>query len=326
MTPLSVLDLFPIGVGTAPSQAIHDGVALARRVDELGYTRYWIAEHHNMPSIASSSPEVLIGHIAGATKRIRVGAGGIMVPNHAPLRVVEIFRTLEALHPGRIDLGLGRAPGTDPLTSSALRRRGEVNEQLAELVAFARGDFPAGHPFADIVAMPSDVAFPPMFMLGSTDAGALLGAGLGVRYAFAGHFAMVGARDAMRLYRARFRPSKELAKPHAILAVTVICGDDDAHADYLAGPMRVAVANLRTGRKAAFASFEEAKNRRFSPVEEAVIGDFLSGALIGSVETVRRGLEALIEDTAADEVMVSTLIPSLDERVRSYERVATLMP
>src|SRR4051812_2791645 len=166
MVPLSVLDLFPVSHGTTPTAAIHDSIALARRVDELGFTRYWIAEHHNMPGIASSAPEVLIGHVAGVTRRIRVGSGGIMLPNHAPLRVIEIFRTLEALYPGRIDLGIGRAPGTDQVTSAALRRRssagGDVNDQLAELVAFATGGFPENHPFRTIEAMPTDTPLPPI--------------------------------------------------------------------------------------------------------------------------------------------------------------------
>jgi luciferase family oxidoreductase group 1 len=321
MVPLSVLDLFPVAKGTTPTQAIHDGVRLAQRADELGYVRYWVAEHHNMPSIATSSPEVLIAHVANLTKKIRVGAGGIMVPNHTPLRVVEIFRTLEALHPGRIDLGLGRAPGTDPVTASALRRKGiEVNEQLAELLAFARDDFPEAHPFRGIVAMPNDVALPPVYMLGSTDAGAVIGAALGVRYAFAGHFAMAGAEQAIALYKRRFRPSPHVPEPYAICAATVICGEDDAHAEWLAGPLRVGVVGIRTGRRAPFVSFEEAASHRFTEEEQALVDDFLQGAIIGGPARVKEGIERLARDTGADEVMLSTLIPSPEERIRSYER------
>ncbi|MGZ3421617.1 MAG: LLM class flavin-dependent oxidoreductase [Polyangiales bacterium] len=320
--PLSLLDLFPVAAGISPSRAIHDGARLAQRAEELGYVRYWVAEHHNMPNIATSAPEVIIEHVASATKTIRVGAGGIMVPNHSPLHVVEVFRTLEALHPGRIDLGLGRAPGTDPVASSALRRgRTEVNEQLAEILAFGRGDFPEGHPYRGVVAMPSDVPLPPVFMLGSTDAGAAIGAALGVRYAFAGHFAMAGAIEAIEIYKKRFRPSADLEKPYAILAATVVCGEDDAHADWLAGPLRRGVVGIRTGKREPFLSFEEAAKRPLNDHERALVEDFLHGAIIGGPEKVQRGLRALAAETHADEIMVSTLIPSAEERIRSYERV-----
>jgi luciferase family oxidoreductase group 1 len=180
--PLSVLDLSPVGAGITPSQAIRDSIELARTADVLGYTRYWFAEHHNMANIATSAPEILIAHAAAVTARIRLGAGGIMVPNHAPLHVVEVFRTLEALHPGRIDLGLGRAPGTDPVAASALRRGdpADVNRQLIELLAFERGEFPASHPFAKILPMPSDAPAQSIWMLGSTLAGASIAAELGL--------------------------------------------------------------------------------------------------------------------------------------------------
>jgi luciferase family oxidoreductase group 1 len=256
--PLSILDLSPVTSGTAPTQAIRDSVALARRADELSFVRYWFAEHHGMPSIASSAPEVLIAHVAAVTTRIRVGAGGIMIPNHAPLHVVEVFRTLAALHPDRIDLGLGRAPGTDPVTASALRRgaRQDPNELLGELIAFDEADFPDGHPFAAIAPMPSGVTLPDLWMLGSTDEGARIGAALGMRYAFAGHFAMKNARLAMHLYRERFQPSARLATPWAMLAVSVVCGEDDAHAERLAAPARLAIVRHATGRPAPLATVE----------------------------------------------------------------------
>src|SRR4051812_38897939 len=240
--PLSVLDLSPVGAGTAPSQAIRDSIELARTADQLGYTRYWFAEHHNMASIATSAPEILIAHAAAVTTRIRLGAGGIMIPNHAPLHVVEVFRTLEALAPGRIDLGLGRAPGTDPTTSSALRRSDdpEVNGLLAELIAFERGDFPPGHPFARIEPMPKDVPAGTMWMLGSTLAGASIAAQLGIPYAFAGHFAMRSAQEAIALYRERYQPSAQHPVPYAVLAVTTICAENDEAAHRLAAPVRIA--------------------------------------------------------------------------------------
>jgi luciferase family oxidoreductase group 1 len=259
---LSVLDLSPVGTTVAPSQAIRDSIALARHAEALGYTRYWFAEHHNMASIATSAPEVLIAHAAAVTSRIRLGAGGMMVPNHAPLHLVEIFRTLEALAPGRIDLGLGRAPGTDPVASAALRRTdSEVNHQLAELLAFERRDFPPSHPFAKIEPMPSDLPAGQIWMLGSTLAGASIAAQLGVPYAFAGHFAMRHAIDAIAHYRSRYEPSREHPAPYAMLAVTTVCAPTDAEAERLAAPLRVAIVKNRTGRRAPILSVDPPSHR-----------------------------------------------------------------
>ncbi len=326
--PLSVLDLFPVSTELPPSASIHASLALARRVDELGYHRYWIAEHHNIPSIASSAPEVLIGHVAGITRRIRVGAGGIMLPNHAPLHVLEVFKTLEALYPGRIDLGIGRAPGTDPVTSSAVRRSPlatqEVNEQLAELFAFARGSFPEGHPFGNIEIMPNDVPVPELWMLGSTRAGAALAATLGTGFAFAGHFSMAEADGAVALYRERFSPSPSLDAPQLIMAVSVVCGETDEHAHALAAPLRVAYARLATGRVGPLPTIAEALAYRFSAQEHAVVERFSHGLIAGAPDKVRAGIEALIGRTGADEIMIAGLIPVAKERVASYERVAAL--
>src|SRR5450432_211718 len=188
--PLSALDLVPLGTGSTSAEALRAAVEIARTVDRLGFERLWYAEHHNMPGIATTAPEILIAHVAQVAKRIRIGAGGVMLPNHAPLKVAETYRLLEALHPGRIDLGIGRAPGTDPVTSAALRRRssegGDVNDQIAELFAFANRSFPAGHPFSSIEIMPADAVMPPIWMLGSTSAGAGIAASFGVGFAFAG--------------------------------------------------------------------------------------------------------------------------------------------
>ena len=323
-TGLSILDLFPVAASSTPSTVIREAVTLVRHAEALGYARYWVAEHHNMPSIASSAPEVLIAHLAAATTRIRIGAGGIMLPNHTPLRIVEIFRTLEALHPGRIDLGLGRAPGTDPVTAAALRRGAadDANERLAELLALERGEFPEGHPFRAITPMPSDVRLPPIWMLGSTMAGAMIAASLGVRYAFAGHFAMRYARAAIGLYRDRFKASAELAAPHAMLAVTVVCGEDDDHAMRLAAPIRLAVVRSRTGQRLPIASVEEALCYRFTAEEQAIADDFLQGAIIGGPDRVRDGLARVTEETGASELMLSGLLPNLEERMRALERVA----
>jgi luciferase family oxidoreductase group 1 len=322
--PLSVLDLSPVGVATTPSQAIRDSVELARTAERLGYTRYWIAEHHNMASIATSAPEVMIAHIAAVTSTIRVGSGGIMIPNHTPLRVVEIFRTLEALHPGRIDLGLGRAPGTDPVTSAALRRSDdpEVNHLLAELIAFERGEFPDKHPFKAIVPMPSDTRLGSIWMLGSTLAGAQIAAQLGVPYAFAGHFAMRHAHEAIAHYRKHFRPSKELAEPYAMLAVTAVCGEDDAAAQRLAAPLRVAIVKNRTGRRGPIVSVEEALAYAFTPEEQAIADEFFLGAVIGDPATVGRRLLQTARDAGAQELMLSSLVPELAERQASLARIA----
>lgn len=328
MLPLSVLDIFPVPSGGSPSAAIHHAVELAQHVDALGFTRYWVAEHHNSPGIASSAPEVLIGHIAGKTKRIRVGAGGIMLPNHAPLRVVEIFRTLEALYPGRIDLGIGRAPGTDPVTSVALRRSTpdaeSVNEQLAELFAFARHEFPRGHPFASIEAMPTDAPVPPLWMLGSTRAGAAIAASMGLGFAFAGHFSMQEAPGAVALYRSEFRPSAEVPKPRLVMAVSVIVGEDDAHAEELALPHKVGIARFVTGHRAPWPTLEEARRHRFTPQERAGMAHFEAGSLVGGPTRIREGLERLAEEMRADELMISTLIPDPNERAASYTRLAKL--
>ena len=324
MVPLSVLDLAPVAAGSSPREAITDSVTLARHCDTLGYKRYWVAEHHSMPNIATSAPEVLVAHMAAVTRRIRVGTGGIMLPNHNPLRLVEIFRTLEALHPGRIDLGVGRAPGTDPITASALQRGGgnDPNERLTELLAFDRSAFPDQHPFHKIIPMPSDVNLPPIWMLGSTIAGAAIAASLGLRYAFAGHFAMQNANAALTLYREDFQPSPGLPTPRVILAVTVVCGEDDAHAAELTVPLKLAIVQSRTGQRAPLASVEEALAYQFTPDEERIADEFLHGAVIGGADKVRVGLEQLVADTAADELMIAAFLPDKKARLQSYERIA----
>jgi luciferase family oxidoreductase group 1 len=317
---LSVLDLSPVGTHVAPSQAIRDSIALARHAEALGYTRYWFAEHHNMASIATSVPEVLIAHAAAVTTRIRLGAGGIMIPNHAPRHVVEVFRTLEALAPGRIDLGLGRAPGADPVTSAALRRTDdEVNHQLAELLAFERREFLASHPFAKIEPMPSDLPAGEIWMLGSTLAGASIAAQIGTPYAFAGHFAMRHAVDAIAHYRGRYEPSRNHPAPCAMLAVTAVCAPTDDEATRLAAPLRVAIVKNRTGRRAPILPVEEALAYQMTPEEQAIADDFFTGAVIGSPQTVASKLAA---EAQANELMLSSLLPSLDDRKRSLELIA----
>ena len=257
---LSVLDLVPITSGGTASEALRRTVDLAQLADRLGYARVWYAEHHGMPSIASSAPEIIIGHVASQTERIRVGSGGVMLPNHAPLLVAERFHTLAALFPDRIDLGLGRAPGTDPTHIRALRSfdAEQFPHQLAELVTLSRGGFPADHPFAGVRVTPVGVDLPPIWLLGSSGASAQFAGSNGLGYAFASHFSPTPAEPAFRAYRDAFEPSAAFPVPHAILAATVVCAETDAEARRLASTMELAWARIRTGRFEPLPSPEEA--------------------------------------------------------------------
>ncbi len=257
MIPLSVLDLSPVTTATPGSAALHNSLDLARLADRLGYKRYWVAEHHNLANIASSSPEIMIGQIAAATSHLRVGSGGVMLPNHAPLMVAERFKVLEALFPGRIDLGLGRAPGTDQVTSYALRARQDPRqgddflERFQELLLLERGGFPEGHPFRKVHAVPADVALPPIWLLGSSGYSAELAAAVGMGFAFAHHFADYDAASAMLSYREHFKPSATLAKPYAILGTAVIAAETDAEAERIASSADLHYARRATGRISA---------------------------------------------------------------------------
>jgi luciferase family oxidoreductase group 1 len=328
MFPLSVLDLSPVASGSTAAQALHNTVDHARLADSLGYTRYWIAEHHNMPMIASSAPEIMIGQVAAATSHIRVGSGGVMLPNHAPLMVAERFKVLEALFPGRIDLGLGRAPGTDPATSYALRRRQGVSEEddfldrFNELMLFETRGFPAGHPFANVKAMPADVPLPPIYLLGSSDYSAQLAGHIGAVFAFAHHFATFDAADAMRLYRESFKPSPSHAKPYAILATHVVCADSDEEADRLARTVDLNFVRRAKGEYLPLASPEEATAYDYAPVDRARIASNRQRMSIGSPATVKARLAPLIEATQAQELMVTTMIHDHAARKHSYELLA----
>src|SRR3954453_3161558 len=243
MIPLSILDLSVVTTGTRPAAALRNSIDLARHADDLGYVRYWLAEHHNLSSVASPAPDLMIGQIAAVTSRIRVGSGGVMLPNHAPLMVAERFKMLEALFPGRIDLGLGRAPGTDGATAHALRSRldrregDDFLERLQELTLWETREFPAGHPYNNVIAMPDDAPLPPIWLLGSSDYSSELSAQLGMGFGFAHHFASHDAVDAMITYRSRFTASRWRSQPHAILAVAVVTADTDAEAERLATSM-----------------------------------------------------------------------------------------
>ncbi len=326
--PLSILDLSPIGTGSTAGQALRNTIDLARRAEQLGYTRYWLAEHHNMPGIASSAPEIVIGAVARETTQLRVGSGGIMLPNHSPLKVVETFRILEALYPGRIDLGIGRAPGTDQRTALALRRSREAlgaddfPVQLGELLAFSTDRFPDGHPFQSVRAVPVDVALPPIWLLGSSDYSAQVSAALGMGFAFARHINPDGAAEAMQMYREQFSPSEQLAEPQTILAVSALCAETDARAEELASSVDLSFLRLRSGRPGLLPSPEEAMAYPYTPMERAQMLASRARHIIGSPSTVRAQLDDLIDQTGANELMVTTMIHSHAERVRSYELLA----
>ncbi|TSD88081.1 LLM class flavin-dependent oxidoreductase [Mycobacterium sp. KBS0706] len=326
--PLSVLDLAPIASGSQPGQAVRNSLDLARLTDRLGFTRYWVAEHHSIPGVASTAPEVLIGHVAQVTERIRVGSGGVMLPNHAPLRVVEAFKMLESLHPGRIDLGLGRAPGSDQLTALAMRRSQEAvvandfPEQYAELRAFADGTFPADHAFRNVHAVPDDVPLPPVWMLGSSEFGARFAARIGCGFAFAHHFSPQYTMPAMHLYRANFQPSPAMRAPHSILTVSVYCAEDAAEAERLAAPHQLSWVRLRTNRPGLLPSPEEALSYPYTAEEKRVAENSRRNQIVGTPETVKAEIERLAGETAASEVMITSMIHDHAARLRSYELVA----
>lgn len=328
MPPVSVLDLSPVAAGSTEGQALRDTIELARHAERLGYHRYWLAEHHGGAMVASSSPELMIGQIAAATERIRVGAGGVMLPNHSPLRVAEQFKVLAALFPDRIDLGIGRAPGTDQMTALALRRSREamsaddLPEQLGELLAFSGvRPWPDGHPFAHVRAAPFEAPLPPIHLLGSSDYSAQLAAAAGLGFAFAAHINPALAVDALRLYRERFQPSELFAEPSAILAHAVIVADSDVRADDLAAPARVAFRALRAGRPAPLLSVADALAAEGAPPP----GGRRRGErmITGAPETVRERLDELLQRSGADELIAMSNLHAFEDRVESLELLAT---
>ncbi|QRP44481.1 LLM class flavin-dependent oxidoreductase [Amycolatopsis sp. FDAARGOS 1241] len=322
--PLSVLDLAPISEGQGVGDALRNTIDLARHAERLGYRRYWLAEHHNMPGIASSATVVLIGSVAGATESIRVGSGGIMLPNHAPLVVAEQFGTLEALHPGRIDLGIGRAPGTDQRTALALRGPGGLTaenfpEQLMELLEYFERD-----PARGVNAVTAEGNKPPLWLLGSSGFSAQLAGRLGVPFSFAHHFASENTLPAVQLYRENFRPSEVLQEPYVMLGVAVVAAETDERAQFLAGPSGLSFLSLRRGRPVALPTPEEAAEYPYTEADRAFLADRFGSSVIGSPETVRKGLEQLLADSGADELMITTQVHGHEDRVRSYELVASL--
>ncbi len=326
---LSILDLSPVPSGSSNREALFNTLDLARFADERGYDRYWLAEHHNTPLIASSAPEIMIGHVASVTKRIRVGSGGVMLPNYAPLKVAETFRMLEALHPGRIDLGLGRAPGTDQMTALALRRSRaalsaeDFPEQLAELLAYFSGKFPDNHPYRHITAIPSGVDTPELWLLGSSDFSARLAAELGLGFAFAHHINPLPAVEALRLYREHFRPSSYFSEPRSMLTVSVVCAETDAQAERLASSAELTLLRFQTGNfRTTLPSVDEATSYPYTDFEREIIRANRSRLLAGSLETLRAVLARFREQTAVDEIMITTMIHEHGLRLRSYELLA----
>jgi luciferase family oxidoreductase group 1 len=322
--PFSVLDLAPVAEGSSAAQALANSLDLAQHVEALGYGRFWVAEHHNMPGIASSAPAVLLAHLAAGTSTLRVGSGGVMLPNHAPLVIAEQFGTLEALHPGRIDLGLGRAPGTDGYTAAALRRTVDPRiaedfpGQLAELIAYFDGRV------EHITATPGEGNRPDVWLLGSSGYSAQLAGMLGLPFSFARHFSARNTLPALALYREHFQPSARLQQPYALVCTSIVCADDDAEAERIVASSRLAILNLRRGRPGRTPTPAEALAHSYTSEETAVVDEHMAGYIIGNQATVKAGIEELLEETAADELMISTSAFDHADRRRSYELVAQL--
>jgi luciferase family oxidoreductase group 1 len=325
MIPLSVLDLATVASGSTPAQALTDTISMASVVEQLGYTRMWVAEHHGMPAVASSAPAVLIAHLAQATSMLRVGSGGVMLPNHSPLVIAEQFGTLEALHPGRIDLGLGRAPGTDQVTARALRRSqgrdaaDTFPDDVVELITYLlpREGAP-GHPSA----VPGSGYLPEVWLLGSSLFSAQLAGMIGLPFSFAYHFAPQLLDAALETYRSNFRPSILHVEPRAMVAVTVLCAPTDDEARWLSGSSALSTLQLRTGRLGTLPSPEEAEAYTFTAAERSIVEESMSSHLIGTPKTVLEGLVRLQQRTQADELMISTRMHSYEARVRSLTLVA----
>ena len=328
MIPLSILDLSVVTTETPPAVALRNSIDLARHVDELGYVRYWVAEHHNLSSVATPAPDVLIGQIAAATRHMRVGSGGVMLPNHAPLVVAERFKMLEALFPGRIDLGLGRAPGTDGATAYALRSRldkregDDFLERLHELMLWESREFPPGHPYNNVVAMPNDTPLPPIWLLGSSDYSSELSAQVGMGFAFAHHFASYDAVAAMNNYHQHFRPSAWRAKPHGILGVSIVAAETDAEAERLASSMDLNRLRRDRGQFLPLPSVEEALAYPYTDSERAVVLRNRERMFVGTPATVLQRLQPLLTASKPDELMVTSFIYDHEARKRSYGLLA----
>ena len=322
--PLSVLDLAPIVEGGDAAQSFRHTLELAQLAERLGYRRFWLAEHHGMPGIASAATAVLIAHVAGNTRTIRVGAGGIMLPNHSPLVIAEQFGTLESLFPGRIDLGLGRAPGSDPATARALRRNLDSDPDQFPRDAVELMDFLSDAPRQAVRAIPGMGTRVPVWILGSSLFGAQLAAMLGLPYAFASHFAPQQMMDAIALYRASFQPSEQLAKPYVMLGFNVIAAETDEDAAVLASSLQQSFVNLRSGRPSKLPPPVPGYLETLDPPHRALLESVLSCSAIGAPATVKARTEAFLARTGADELMVTSQVFDHAARLRSYELLAGL--
>ncbi|NEX46021.1 LLM class flavin-dependent oxidoreductase [Pseudotabrizicola algicola] len=325
MHHFSLLDLSPVPEGSSTAQALANTVELAQLAEASGYHRFWLAEHHNMPGIASAATPIVIGHVAGATKTIRLGAGGIMLPNHSPLVVAEQFGTLETLYPGRIDLGLGRAPGTDMATARALRRHMAPEDSFPQDVVELIGYFDAAPEEAAVRAIPGEGTQVPVWILGSSLYGAQLAAYLGLPYAFASHFAPAMLEDALATYRATFRPSRFLARPYAMMAAGVCAAETDAEAQVLRTSQMLAFARLRTGKPGKLPRPVTDIDAHIPPQVRAGVDAALSVAAVGSRATIRRELSAMIDRYQPDELMVTGMIHDHSARLRSFAIAAEVL-
>jgi luciferase family oxidoreductase group 1 len=323
MVPLSVLDLSPIVEGGDAGQALRNSLDLARHVEALGYRRFWMAEHHNLPGIASAATAVALAHVAAGTNHIRIGAGGIMLPNHAPLLIAEQFGTLAALHPGRVELGLGRAPGSDQITARAVRRNlyGDVDQFPQDVVELI-GYFAPPEPGQRVQAVPGAGLRVPIWILGSSLYGAQLAAILGLPFAFAAHFAPALMMQAIAIYRRRFAPSPQLPAPQVMLGATVVAAETDEEASFLFSSIQQSVLASRSGHPGRLPPPVADFDARLDPYARAILDDALVCAVVGGPETVRRGLDDLIRRTGADELIVTANIFDHAKRKRSFEIVA----
>ena len=322
MVPFSILDLSPVCEGSDAAQSFRNSLALAPHAEKLGYTRYWLAEHHGMPGIASAATSTLLAYIGAGTSTIRIGAGGVMLPNHSPLVIAEQFGTLESLYPGRIDLGLGRAPGSDQRTAQALRRNLSSDSDQFPQDVIELMDFMSPEPRQPVRAVPGRGLQVPVWILGSSTFGAQLAAHLGLPYAFASHFAPQQLMQAIQIYRDTFKPSAQLQKPHVMLGFNVFAADTDAQAEYLASSWQQAFVNLRSGRPGKLPPPVDNYRQRVGPAENALLDSVLSCAAVGAPETVRAGVEAFIARTGADELMIASSMFDTGARLRSYELLA----
>jgi luciferase family oxidoreductase group 1 len=323
--PLSILDLSPIAEGSHAGESLRNTLDLAQHGERWGFNRYWLAEHHGMPGIASAATAVVIAHVAGGTKTIRVGAGGIMLPNHSPLVIAEQFGTLEALFPGRIDLGLGRAPGSDQTTARALRRNLASDAEEFPQDVLELQDYLSESPRQRVLAVPGQGAKVPLWILGSSLFGAQLAAHLGLPYAFASHFAPQMMMQAVHFYRTNFKPSAHLDKPYVMLGYNVFAADTDEQAQFLATSMQQAFVNLRTGRPSKLPPPMANYRATLGPQENAMLDSVLSCSATGSRDTVAARLHAFIASTQPDELMVTSQIHDHRARLRSYEILGDIL-